>query len=82
MSADLLIALTVRGVYELIPAVWPLCYSPMTFSVAYYTGSEHKIQGTIFLIPGVSSAFMSAIISLIFLAIGFGGVNIIFGIVR
>jgi len=82
VAGVLTIALTTRGVYEVIPAVWLLCYSIMTFSVSYYTGIEHKIQGIIFLILGISSVFVSAITSLILLAIGFGGVHIIFGIAR
>jgi hypothetical protein len=82
VAGILSIALTARGLYELIPAVWLLCYSIMTFYVSYYTGLEHKIQGIIFLVLGILSVFTSAFHSLIFLAIGFGAVNIIFGIVR
>jgi hypothetical protein len=82
VAGTLTIALTARGMYALIPAVWLLCYSIIVFSFSYYTGIEHKIQGILFIILGIFSAFMSAFFSLIFLAIGFGGVNIFFGIVR
>jgi len=78
----LTMALTTMSVYELIPAVWLLCYSIIVFSFSYYTGIEHRIQGIIFLILGVFSAFAPAFFSLIFLAMGFGGVNIVFGSLR
>jgi hypothetical protein len=79
VAGILTIALTAKGIYDLVPAVWLLCYSIVVFSFSYFTGIEHRIQGFIFLIFGTCAAFVSAPASLIFLSAGFGGVNILFG---
>lgn len=78
----LTIALTAKGIYDLVPAVWLLCYSIIVFSFSYFTGIEHRIQGFIFLIFGACAAFVSGPVSLVLLSAGFGGVNILFGAAR
>lgn len=76
------IALNIKGQHDLIPALWLLGYSIIVFSFSYFTGVEHKIQGIVFFALGVISAFSSGLVSLLLLAIGFGMVNIFFGIAR
>ena len=76
------VALTIRGGYGLIPALWLLCYGVIVFSFSYYTGIEHRIQGFVFLFFGIWSSFASGGCALILLGAGFGVVNIVFGTLR
>ncbi|MHC4660783.1 MAG: hypothetical protein ACYS8W_03755 [Planctomycetota bacterium] len=78
----LVVALMFSGAFDLVPAVWLLCYSLVAFSFAYFTGPDHTIQGIIFFLLGAVAAFSPATVSLILLAAGFGGMHIIFGIYR
>jgi magnesium-transporting ATPase (P-type) len=68
--------------FELVPALWLLCYGVMAFSFSYYTGMDHMVQGIAFLILGGVAAFTPPMVALILLGAGFGGIHIIFGIYR
>ena len=66
----------------LIPALWLLSYGIIAYSFSYFTSYEHKIEGILFLIIGSIAAFTADYQALYCLAIGFGGINLGFGIVR
>ena len=82
VASILTLALAARGEFGLIPAVWLLCYGIITYSFSYFTGIEHKIQAILFLLLGIWAAFDSLKVALVLLGLGFGGINILFGIAR
>jgi hypothetical protein len=81
-ASVLTVALAVSGGYNLIPALWLLCYGIITYSFSYFTGKEHKIQSVLFLVLGIWAAFDDFNVSLVLLGLGFGGINMAFGMVR
>jgi hypothetical protein len=82
VAGVLTVALTARGMYEVIPAVWLLGYGVIAFSFSYFTGSEHRIQSSIFLSLGTVATFANGSQGLLLLAVGFGALHLICGLMR
>jgi len=82
VAGVLTIALVHGKNYGLIPAAWLMCYGVMAHSFSYFTGIDHRIQGLVFIVLGAGAAFAQGTAALILLAVGFGGVHIIFGVYR
>lgn len=76
------LALVRVAAYELIPSVWLLTYAVILCAFSYFTGPEQKIGAFIFMLLGTLAAFLSPGVSLLMLAAGFGGVHIVFGMIR
>ncbi|HUT52477.1 MAG TPA: hypothetical protein VM658_03715 [bacterium] len=66
--------------FGLIPALWLLSYGLVLFGFHYYTGKDHLLQSLIFLALGAVAAFSSGRTALVLMALGFGAVNLAFGV--
>lgn len=75
-------AMGMKGYYDLIPAMWLGIYGTVLYSFSYFTGFEHKIEGSLFIILGIIAGFASHIVALALLGIGFGGIHIMAGVWR
>jgi hypothetical protein len=75
-------AMATKGYYDLIPAMWLGVYGTVLYSFSYFTGFEHKIEGSMFIILGIVAGFVSCIVALALLGAGFGGIHIMAGVWR
>lgn len=66
----------------LIPAVWLLHYGVVTYSFSYFAGKDHQLLGAVFVALGAAALFGPASWSVPLLAVGFGLMHIVFGVVR
>ena len=75
----LTVALFLAGQTDLLPGVWLLLYG-----AAVVTGGAHSVRiipltGMAFIAVGVAAAFAPAAWGDLFMAIGFGGLHVVFG---
>ena len=82
MVGVLTVAMTIKGYYDLIPGMWLGIYGTVLYSFSYFTGVEHKIEGSFFIMLGIAAAFVSCNLALVLLGVGFGGIHIMAGIGR
>ena len=66
----------------LIPAVWLLHYGVITYSFSYFAGKDHQLLGAVFVALGAAALFGPAAWAVPLLAIGFGLMHIVFGVIR
>jgi hypothetical protein len=78
----LTVTMAIKGYYDLIPAMWLGIYGTVLYSFSYFTGFEHKIEGSMFIILGIIAGFVSHTVALALLGIGFGGIHIMAGVWR
>ena len=78
----LTLAMASKGYYDLIPGMWLGLYGTILYSFSYFTGFEHKIEGSLFILLGIIAVFASGNLALILLGAGFGGIHIMAGIGR
>ena len=76
------VGLTLKGYYEVVPAVWLGCYGVIFYSFSYYTGKGQKIEGLVFIGLATIAMFAPGSVVLLCLALGFGGVHIVSGLSR
>ncbi len=82
VSGVLTIAMGLRGDYDLIPCMWLGIYGAILYSFSYFTGIEHKVEGSLFIGLGILAAFAPIQTLPLLLGLGFGGVHLMAGIVR
>lgn len=70
------------GQFELIPTLWMLQYGLILHSFSYFTTTDMKIMGLLFILFGVISLFVSGIWTLLVLGVSFGGLHTIFWLIR
>lgn len=80
MAGVLSVACALHHDYQLIPAVWLLVYGLILHSFSYFTKSYHRLQGLLFMLLGVATAFAPASWAAFLLWLGFGGLHIGFGV--
>lgn len=79
VSGVLTFAMGSHGDYDLIPCMWLGIYGSILYSFSYFTGVEHKIEGAVFVLLGLFSAFAPLQAQPALLGLGFGGVHLFAG---
>jgi hypothetical protein len=79
-AAVLTLGLFASRDFGLIPGLWLLSYGVVLFGFHYYTGRDHLVKSFIFLALGAVAVFSSGATALVMLAIGFGSLNLAFGV--
>ena len=79
VSGVLTFAMGTKGDYDLIPCMWLGIYGSILYSFSYFTGVEHKIEGSVFVLLGLFSAFAPLQAQPLLLGLGFGGVHLLAG---
>ena len=82
VAGVLTLALALAGQFQLIPALWLMNFGIILFSFSYFAGPDNKVHGLVFILLGVAAALGPSRWALPLLLIGFGGVQILFGLVR
>ncbi len=82
VAGVLTVAMGLKGYYDLIPSVWLGIYGAILYSFSYFTGVEHKVEGSVFILLGIVAAFSSIQTLPLLLGLGFGGVHLMAGVVR
>ena len=72
-------AMGARGDYDLIPCMWLGIHGSILYSFSYFTGIEHKIEGSVFVLLGILAAFAPLNVQPLLLGLGFGGVHLLAG---
>jgi len=76
------VAIALKGYYPVIPGMWLGIYGVILYSFSYFTGIEHKIEGSLFIVFGCVAVFAPGTVAMILLGVGFGGIHIVSGLVR
>jgi hypothetical protein len=71
-----------KGYYDLVPAMWLGVYGAILYSFSYFTGVEHKIEGSMFIALGIIAAFAPFNTLPLLLGAGFGGIHLMAGMWR
>ena len=82
VTGVLTFAMTKEGYFAFIPGMWLGIYGTVLYSFSYFTSIEHKIEGTAFIILGVTVMFIHGASGLALLGVGFGGIHLVAGIWR
>ncbi|MBD3307812.1 hypothetical protein GF339_15360 [candidate division KSB3 bacterium] len=82
VAGFLTLAMARQGAVDLIPGMWLGIYGTVLYSFSYFTGFEHKIEGSLFMLLGVVALFGPDQLALILLGLGFGGIHLMAGIWR
>ena len=77
----LTIALDRHGLYDLMPAVWLLCYGTAFVSSGAFSIPTIPVMGVGFMLLGVAAIAAPLPIANLLLGAGFGGLHIVFGFV-
>lgn len=78
-GAVLTVALSWRGVTELLPAVWLLSYGAAVIAAGTLSVAAVPIMGGLFLLLGMAAA-TAPVLGDWLLAAGFGGLHVVFGL--
>ncbi|MCP4404870.1 MAG: hypothetical protein GY801_47160 [bacterium] len=79
VSGMLTFAMGAKGDYDLIPCMWLGIHGSILYSFSYFTGIEHKIEGSFFVLLGILAAFAPLRVQPMLLGLGFGGVHLLAG---
>lgn len=69
------------GMMELLPGVWLLLYGTSVVTGGSYSVRSIPVMGLVFMLAGVGALLAPAAWGDAFMAVGFGGLHIVFGIV-
>jgi len=77
----LTIALYRAGLFALMPGTWLLLYGTAVATAGAFSVRIVPLMGVCFMVLGAAALFAPAMLWPWFTAVGFGGLNIVFGII-
>ncbi len=79
-GAVLTVALARTGQVELLPGIWLLLYGTSVVTGGSYSVRPIPIMGAVFMLAGVGALLSPAAWGDVFMAAGFGGLHVVFGL--
>jgi len=80
-GALLTVALCRFGLFDVLPAVWLLCYGTAFVSSGAFSIPTIPVMGVGFMLLGCGALVAPLSVSNVLLGVGFGGLHIVFGFV-